>query len=291
LPDGFAEHFNPLTRQKITPERAKGTGAKTPVREVFRFLKSKIEQENSIMSEQTEAKMFENLETLISEVTAMGALYKPPGAGAKVATLTANMTETEPLRPISTQKDAAETLVRHARAEKHKSLIPICTDMINYAKSGDGVKKSDLDTMRAFKKKLAGKPAIANEDDPATPDIDESQPKISTAQTSYPSRTQHFANFCEVFKGLVLNPEEDRFKDDALDQIVAELHAADTAVISAATEAGQARAALDVPLYTKPGNLVDGAESARNYLKSSHKNSQAYQTIKHFRFYKPKRLQ
>ena len=47
------------------------------------------------MADQTEDKLFEELETTVTEVTAMGAVYKPPGAGAKVAVLQANLAEAQ----------------------------------------------------------------------------------------------------------------------------------------------------------------------------------------------------
>ena len=188
------------------------------------------------------------------------------------------------------EKEAAESIARHARADLHKPLSAFCGDLISYTKSADGVSKSDIDTMKARSRKLAGKPAKTVEDDPATPDIDESKQKISSAQTSYPSRTGHFSGIVETFKQLIPNPEEDRFKHDALDAMVTALHDADTNVIETASETAQARAALDAPLYTKTNNLIDGVISARNYLKSSHKSSAAYQKIKRFKFAKPKRL-
>jgi len=241
------------------------------------------------MADNTEATLFTNLESLVvGKVVPLGAAYNPPNPHAEAAAMQANFNAALPLRSALQQKDAAEFLVRHARAELHEPIDTLCTDLINYCKAA-GWSANDLNTLRALNRKLRGRPARQKEDDPATPDVNEAAGGISSAQTSYPSRTEHFANVVETLRAKGdFNPTETRFRLSTLDALVQSLRDANSNVSSAKSETDQARAALDAILYLNADNLVDAANSAKFYLKSSF--SHVYESVKNMRFRKPARL-
>jgi len=240
------------------------------------------------MADNTEATLFTNLEFLVGQVVPLGVSFKPPNPHSFAAVMQANLLAALPLRTDFQQESSLETLKRHERAEMHKMLFALCGDLIKYCKSARW-SESRVNTLISFSRRLKGRPAKAREDDPATPDIDESRQGHSTAQTSYPSRTEHFANFVETLRAKGdFDPSEERFKLATLDALVAALRAANTEISAAVVNKAQARAALDALLYTNPDNLVDAANSAKLYLSSSFK--QVYQSVRRMRFEKPKRL-
>lgn len=240
------------------------------------------------MADNTEATLFTNLEFLVGKVVSAGAAYMPPYPHSFALPMQTNLAAALPVRTTFQNQSSLERLKRHERAEMHKQLTGLCGDLIKYCKSGRWA-KNDLDTLRSYSRLLKGRPAKEREDDPATPDIDESRQGRSSAQTSYPSRTEHFANFVETLRAKGdFDPSEERFKLSTLDALVAALRAANSEVSAAAIAKAQARAALDALLYTNADNLVDAANSAKYYLSSSFK--EIYQSVKHMRFTKPRRL-
>lgn len=242
------------------------------------------------MAEQTEAKIFTDGQFLINQIQTLGAAFAPPNLFAMPAAMQAKLDTATPLRPPFEQKDAVEIAKRHDRADMHKILSPLCTDLINYCKSA-GWATNDLNRLKSFKRELTGKPAKSVEDDPATPDIDESKSKTSPAQTSYPSRTEHFANFVETLRAdSTFNPTETRFNLTTLDTMTAALRSINTEIPQLAADTGKARTALDAPLYTDPDNFVDAANSAITYLSSAFKDHQVYHNVKKLKFKKPVRL-
>ncbi|CAN5371855.1 hypothetical protein BH10ACI1_BH10ACI1_27100 [soil metagenome] len=242
-------------------------------------------------SEQTEAKLFQNLETEINQIGILGALYKPPNPFAEIAPMQTNLGNAVPLRTTFQQKTAAEEEKRNSRETLHEPTAKLMTDLINYCISANW-DENDLANLRTSSREYRGGRAEPKpQPDPNNPNA--VQPRtISTAQTSYPGKTEHFANFVESLRAnqAKFKPEEERFKLSALDALVAAMRQANTDVSLAATETLMARTALDAVLYTNPDNLVDAGNSARIYVRSAFRGHQVYNAIKGFYFRKPKRL-
>lgn len=242
------------------------------------------------MADQTEATTLVNLQFLVDQIKTLGDVYQPPDLYAMPASLQAKIDIAEPLVSPLQAGEAAESAKRHDRADAHKTLVPLCSDIIYWCKSARWA-KNDLDSLRSFKRELGGKPAKAHEDDPATPDIDESELGISPSQSSYPSRTEHFSNFVERLRAQSsYKPPETRFKLTTLDATTANLREFNTDISTLVAQNTQLRTQLDAPLYTDPDNAIDGANSALYYLKSSFKNTPVYNNVKHLKFTKPRRL-
>jgi hypothetical protein len=243
------------------------------------------------MAEQTEAKLFTDGQYLIDQIETLGSTYRPPNPHSTVAAMQASLDTATAARPANEEDEAIESAKRHDRADLHKTLAPLCNDLINYCKASNW-DKNDLDRLRGFRRELLGKPAKEIEDNPATTDVDESKPGASPAQTSYPSRTEHFANFVETLRAeSTFAPPETPFKLTTLDATIDALRDFNTEIPSLAAATTQSRTALDAPLYTNADNFVDAANSAIAYLSSAFKNTQVYHNVKKLKFKKPKRLQ
>ncbi len=242
------------------------------------------------MADQTEAKLLTDLQFFVNQISTLGAAFAPPNGFAMPAAIQAKIDAATPVVPQFEQKSAIESAKRHDRADMYNALSPLCTDIINYCKSA-GWAKNDLDRLKSFSRELKGRPAKGREDDPATPGIDESKAGSSPAQTSYPSRAEHFANYVETLRvDAGYTPTEKHFQLATLDGTTAALRQINTDVAQVATDTDSARTALDAPLYTDADNAVDAANSAKTYLAAAFKDSQVYNNVKRLKFKKPSRL-
>ncbi len=241
-------------------------------------------------NEITEAKFFTNIEILTTQIATLGADYLPPNPIAALAPMQTNLAAALPLRTVFQQKSTVEEEKRNHRETLHQPTPKLLTDLIKYCDSA-GWDKNDLDNLRSFSREYKGRRAEPKV--PVDPNAPDETPKnISSAQTSYASKTEHFANFVETLRTNEANfkPSEERFKLTTLDATLAAKRQANTDVATAAAETNQARTALDVPLYTKADNLYDAARSALKYLGSAFRTHQVYQNVKNLKFRKPDRL-
>jgi hypothetical protein len=252
------------------------------------------ETKKKTQSEATEAKFFTNIETLTNEIATLGAGYKPPNPIAKLAAMQANLAQAMTLRDAFLQKTAAEEEKRNSRESLHAPVATLCTDIILYCEAA-GWDENDLANLRTLNREYRGRRAVPKAsgegenvgEGGATP-----KKNISSAQTSYAGKTEHFASFVETLRtnAANYNPEEDRFKLSTLDALVAALRQANSDVSAAEADTNQARTALDAVLYTNPDNLADAANSAKKYVGSAFRTHQVNHNIRNLKFEKPKRL-
>jgi len=242
------------------------------------------------MSEQTEAKLFTNLENLVNGVTTLGAEYMPPNPNAATAALTANLNAAKSLRADFQAKSAVEETTRNGREMLFKPISTLMSAIINYGKAS-GWETNELDTMRSLVRQVTGKRAAPKAaDNPLTP-LDETSNNISAAQTSYANKADGFAQFVETVRTKSgYKPDEDQFKLITLDTQVAALNAANAGVSVADAATRQSRTALDAVLYTGAANFVDAGNASKNYLKAAFPKHPVYQSLKNIRFRKPARL-
>ncbi len=241
-------------------------------------------------SETTEAKFFTNAEFLVAQIATLGGDYKPPNPHAALAVLQANLAAALPLRTAFQQKSSIEEETRNSRETLHQPTSKLMTDLIKYCDSA-GWDKNDLDNLRSFSREYKGRRAVPKQ--PADPNNPNGGGQtISSAQTSYAGKTEHFANFVETLRANAVNfnPSETKFLLTTLDATLAAKRQANTDVTNATAETDTARTALDAPLYTTADNLCDGLNSAIKYLGSAFRDHQVYHNVKKLKFKKPKRL-
>lgn len=221
--------------------------------------------------EATEAKLFQNLETLVNGVSTLGAAYQPPNPSAELAAMQENLTEAAARRGDLQQKDAVEEEKRNEREDLFKPIATLCGDITRYCESA-GWDANDVANLRAFTREMRGKSAKPKTpaDNPPNAGTPNAPPpnSVSSSQTSYASRAEHFSNFLETVRANEgkYQPKETQFKLVTLDAKLAAMRDSNSAVNTAETGTNQARAALDETLYTGDGNLVDAAKSAKKYL-------------------------
>lgn len=246
--------------------------------------------------EATEAKLFQNLEALINRAETLGAAFQPPNPSAELATMQAKFTEAQTRRTAWQQKAAVEEEKRNEREDLFAPVATLCGDIAKYCEAA-GWDANDVANLRAFTREMRGKSAKPKKPADHPPDVSlpaapPAQNSVSSAQTSFASRAEHFSNFLETVRANAASyqPKETQFKLATLDARLAAMRDANSAVNTAENGTSQARAALDETLYTGDGNLVDAAKSAKKYLGALFKTHQVYQDVKNLTFNKPNRL-
>lgn len=243
-------------------------------------------------SETGHAKNVALFETLISAIQTFGAAYNPPRINLKKLTA---------LIPIpGAARDAIaetnhfldlQTVAVNDRETAFDGLGKLVTRVIG------ALEISDADAVigdhaRALARKLQGRRAGERfEDDPATPDVDESEQNISVSQMSYDSR---LANF-EAFVGLLESqttayaPNETELNDDALRVRADGMRAKNSAAVNAQSALDAARIQRNTILYEDDTGLFDIAADVKKYIKFAFgTDSPQYAQVKDLKFTEPR---
>jgi hypothetical protein len=148
------------------------------------------------------------------------------------------------------------------------------------------------DRARTLARKLKGARAGERiEDDPATPDVDESAQNISVSQMSYDSRLANFEAFVQLLESqtTAYAPNETDLKTTALRARADDMRAKNAAVTSAQTSLEAARIRRNDVLYKPDTGLYDIASDIKKYVKSAFgTDSPQYAQIKDLKFTMPR---
>ncbi len=221
------------------------------------------------MNEAGHAKNIANFASYISMVTIMGGVYNPSNALIKLTALQTSLTDFEAAMAAVTPKASAETIALNERQAAFEPLSALVTRIASAADVGinNALFSNDL---RTLKRKLQGRRASAKvNDDPSTPDIDESKQSISSSQMSFDNR---IANFEELINLLITNgtykPNEAELQISALEAMLADMKAKNTAAVNAVNEARAARTARDSKLYNETDGIIALTKLVKEYVKS-----------------------
>ena len=189
------------------------------------------------MSEKGHAKNLENLKKERDFALSWGAAYAPTNPVLLLTNLNAVIAAAE---AVADDLQAARAPYRNATAAAEEAFEPLSkrvTRVMN-ALAVSGVSANVVEDARTYARKIQGKRATpAAVDDPATPDVDESQQSHSASQMS---RTQRIENLDALVLTLetqtTYNPNEPELKLEALQDLSADLktktQAAQTAFVA-----------------------------------------------------------
>lgn len=241
------------------------------------------------MNEAGHAKNIANFASYISIVTTFGTVYKPSNSQIAIAAMQTRLTSFQAALDAVTPKTSAETLALNERQTVFEPFSTLVTRIVNAAavSVNDQLFSNDL---RTIARKLQGRRASKKvEDDPLTPDIDESKQSISASQMSFDNR---IANFEELINLLNANgsykPNENDLKISALETMLADMKTKNTAAVNAVNEARAARIARDEALYNETDGIITLANLVKKYVKSLFgANSPQYKQLTALQFRKP----
>jgi hypothetical protein len=242
------------------------------------------------MNESGHAKNIANFASYISIVTTFGAVYKPSIPQIETAILQTKLTTFETAKNSVTPKESAETLAVNERQTVFDPLAQHVTRIVNAAAVSVNNQLFSND-LRTIARKLQGRRAAKKiADDPLTPDIDESKQSISASQMSFDNR---IANFEELINLLTTSgsytPNESELQIAALETMLGNMKAKNTAAVGAVNEARTARIARNEKLYNETNGIIALANLVKKYTKSLFgAQSPQYKQLTALQFRKPK---
>lgn len=224
-----------------------------------------------------------NFEDLISFCVGYGTSYNPSQLAIKVTALQTVLTSAQTSLSNVSTKNTAFKNATNARELAFEPVKKLSTRIKN-AFDACGAKKQSVDDVAFYVRKLRGGKAprhkasaelgareaeIENPSElPVTESGNETQ-KHSTSQQSYDSLIEHISNLINALSAEPLYaPNETDLKVTALQTLLADLKAKNTAVINTYTAYSNARIDRNKILYTDNTGLVDLALEVKKYVKS-----------------------
>jgi hypothetical protein len=248
-------------------------------------------------SEVGHARNVANFEDLISYCTGYGATYNPVLNAIKIASMnTLKNSANAAIINVST----TFTAFKIASNNREIIFLPLkkLTTRIMAALKASGVSEQTVNDAHTINNKLQGKrarPVVVAKDninqdktvDPNGPSV--SVPKlISVSQQSFDSQIEYFGKLIDLLTAIpAYNPNEADLKLPALNAVLANMKASNTAVITATTNYSNARIARTKLLYASVTGLIDVAAECKSYVMSVFgARSLEYQQVNHVSFKK-----
>lgn len=225
------------------------------------------------MSTNTEtghAKNVATFEDLISFCTAYGATYNPSKAALKLAALNTQLAAANAaLQSVKVAKTAYDNAT-NAREIAFKQIKLLATKIVNALAATDAAPQTVADA-RSSNNKIQGKRVKAVEK-PSAEALAAGAEPVRTASVSQQSFDKLIDNFAQLVATLSAEPKylpnENELKVTALNTLLTDLRAKNTAVINANTAWSNTRIARDKALYDPSTGLFDNAQAVKVYVKS-----------------------
>lgn len=221
------------------------------------------------MNEAGHSKNVANFANYISIVTTFGTSYKPSSQLIEIISMQSSLTAFEAAIDSVTPKASTEMLALNDRQAAFEPLRSLVTRIVNAAavSINDQLFSNDL---RTIARKLQGRRASEKkEDDPATPDIDESLQSISASQLSFDNRIANFEELIDLLTTVgSYSPNESELQIPTLEAMLNDMKAKNTAAVTAINQARAARIARDQVLYNDTDGIIALTNLVKKYVKS-----------------------
>jgi nucleotide-binding universal stress UspA family protein len=243
------------------------------------------------ISETGHSKNVANFETLLSGVQSFGAAYNPSRNNLKIPALTPLPGSARDfINEVNTFANQYSVAVTQREAA-FDGLGTLVTRVMSALELSDASADA-ADRARTLARKLQGRRAgERTADDPATPDVDESEQNHSVSQMSFDNRLANFEAFVQLLEaqGAAYAPNETELQADTLRTRADQMRTRNTAVTSAQTALEAARISRNNILYHETTGLVAIAADVKKYVKSAFgQDSPQYAQIKDLKFTTPR---
>lgn len=241
-------------------------------------------------SETGHAKNVAAFEDIISFATGYGATYNPSKVALKLPALNTQLTSANAaLQAVKVAKTNYDNAT-NARELAFKPLKPLATKVIGALSATDATQQT-IDDAKTSNMKIQGKRAKPVEKlSPAKLAAGETPAKTSsTSQQSYDKLIDHFAQLIATLTAEPKYiPNENELKLLALNTMLTDMKAKNTAVITANTALSNARIARDKILYDEGTGVLDTAQEMKQYVKSVFgASSPQYKQVSGLKFKRP----
>lgn len=216
------------------------------------------------------AKNVATFEDLISFCTGYGASYNPSKAALKLPALTTQLTTANiALQGVKTAKTAYDNAT-NAREISFKPLKSLATKIVSAITATEAADQT-VDDVKTTNMKIQGRRASKVEK-PSAEALTKGAEPVKTASTSQQSYDKMIDHFAQLIATLTAEPKylpnENELKLTALNTMLTDLKAKNTAVINATTAASNARITRDKALYAETTGMIDTALDVKTYVKS-----------------------
>jgi len=242
------------------------------------------------MSEQGHAKNLENLTKARDFAAGWGAKYAPSNpllSLTNLATLIGNAAN------ASDDVQTARTPYRNATAAAEDGFAPLSKLVTRVMKAlkVSGVPGSIVADADTYARKIRGRSTSSGvKDDPATPNVNESEKSHSASQMSRAQRVENLDSLILLLESNTLfAPNENELKTATLNDLSAGLKAKMNAVQNTFVPFSNKLNARDGVFYTKGTGLADVGKLFKGYVESFGRDSAEWNQIKDLEFKEIKR--
>lgn len=231
-----------------------------------------VEKKQNNMASNSEvghAKNVANFEKLISFCNGYGGSYNPSKNSIKLTALNTLLADAQAaVAKVTTQTVAYNNTV-NTRMQLFDPIKKLSTRLVNALNATDASNETKADA-KSVNKKIQGQRATAKKEEVVNPDPNQPAPDtISTSQQSYDQLTEHFNKMLEILSAeTTYTPNETDLQITTLNNLLKDMHVANTSVANAYTDVSNTRIGRNKILYTQPNNLCSSAQEVKNYVKS-----------------------
>jgi len=216
------------------------------------------------------AKNAATFEDLISFCTGYGASYNPSKVALKLPGLNTQLAAANAaLQAVKTAKTAYDNAT-NAREISFKPMKSLATKIVSALTATEAADQT-VDDVKTTNMKIQGRRAVKVEK-PSAEALAKGAEPVKTASTSQQSYDKMIDHFAQLIATLTAEPKylpnENELRLTALNTLLTDLKAKNTAVINATTAASNARIARDKALYAETTGVVDTALDVKTYVKS-----------------------
>lgn len=244
-------------------------------------------------NEKTHAKNLDNLRTAISIVISIGAKFNPTTEMIFLAALQEFEGDIDgAMQAVNAALPGEENAV-DGRMAAFKLVSKRVTKILKAAR-GQSLTPGFIDGLQTNANKIRGVRVTAKlEDDPSTPDVDESRQSHSSSNQSYAGILEALDLFSEQLKSNPdYKPNEVEHKTATIDAWIAELNALNQAAIDAKAPVRAAREARRETMYNSENGIIPRMKTLKEYVGSIlEPNDSRYVQLRKLSFTLPRSLQ
>jgi hypothetical protein len=234
------------------------------------------------------AKNVANFETVTIILLALGTTYNPSQSLILLSALQTKLTAAKNALAAVDEAEAAKKVAVNERAAEFADIDKLAVNIKRTAEVevNDEAFTRDLQSIvRKFHGSRAGEAPV---DNPATPDIDESQNKHSVSARGFDDLVAYFADLIALLQTQsAYNPNDAEMKITALETKLAALTAKNNAAKASEIALGSALDARDEVLYHPETGIIKLVKLIKTHLaRKPGKQSAAYQQINALEFRK-----
>ena len=213
------------------------------------------------------AKNIAHFEEMTIIIPSFGTRYNPSRTAIQLPQLQTKLTASQQALDKVTSTNQEFNRVTNYRSDAFEVLRPLATAIVNALIASEASAETIKDA-RGFQRKIQGKRALTSKVAPVDPDIP-APVSISASQQSYDQLIQHFSGLIEVVKREPnYTPNETELTVVELSDLLIDLKAKNTDVLSAHTAVTTARIDRNKVLYAENTGLVPIAALVKSYVKS-----------------------